>query len=82
MVTSHLVFTLCYRFMLFCLILMSHHEATFLLIEFFSTWTFLVEYFSDRPEVCGDAEDDNQHGIVDVKSVGDKGEDTHRPHDL
>lgn len=43
-----------------------------------------ILFFSlhDRPEVCGNAEDDYQHGIVDVKSVGDKGEDTHRSHDL
>lgn len=37
----------------------------------------MVEYLNAKPEVCGNAEDDNQHGIVDVKSVGDKGEDTH-----
>lgn len=36
-----------------------------------------MEYLNDTPEVCGNAEDDYQYGIVDVKSVGDKGEDTH-----
>lgn len=50
--------------------------------QFFSTWLVLVEYLNDRPEVSGNAEDDYQHGIVDIKSIGYKGQDTHRPHDL
>lgn len=34
------------------------------------------------PEVCGNAEDHNQHGVVDVEAVGDEGEHAHRAHDL
>lgn len=34
------------------------------------------------PEVGGDAEDDYQHGVVDVEAVSNEGENTHRPHDL
>lgn len=37
---------------------------------------------SVSPEVGGDAEDDNQHGVVDVESVGDEGENAHGSHDL
>ena len=29
------------------------------------------------PEVGGDAEDDYQHGVVDVEAVGDEREDAH-----
>lgn len=34
------------------------------------------------PEVGGNAEDHNQHGVVDVEAVGDEGEHAHRAHDL
>lgn len=34
------------------------------------------------PEVGGNAEDHNQHGVVDVEAVGDEGEHPHRAHDL
>lgn len=34
------------------------------------------------PEVGGDAEDDDQHGVVDVEAVSDERENTHGSHDL
>lgn len=34
------------------------------------------------PEVGGNAEDHNQHGVVDVEAVSDEREHTHRAHDL
>lgn len=34
------------------------------------------------PEVGGDAEDHDQHGVVDVEAVSDERENTHRSHDL
>ena len=34
------------------------------------------------PEVRGDAEDDYQHGVVDVEAVGDERQHLHRAHDL
>lgn len=34
------------------------------------------------PEVGGDAEDDDQHGVVDVEPVSDERENTHGSHDL
>lgn len=37
----------------------------------------IFQSLNDRPEVSCNAEDDYQHGIVDIKSVGDKGQDTH-----
>lgn len=37
---------------------------------------------SVSPEIGGDAQDHNQHGIVDVEAVGDKREHAHGAHDL
>lgn len=37
---------------------------------------------SISPKVAGNAEDDNQHGVVDVEAVGNKREHAHRAHDL
>lgn len=34
------------------------------------------------PEVGGDAEDQDQHGVVDVEAVSNEIENTHRTHDL
>ena len=34
------------------------------------------------PKVGGDAEDDDQHGVVDVEAVGDEREHLHGAHDL
>lgn len=34
------------------------------------------------PEVGGNAQDDDQHGVVDVETVGNEGENAHGAHDL
>lgn len=37
---------------------------------------------ANLPVVCGDAKQQDKHGVVDVEAVSDERENLHGPHDL
>lgn len=36
----------------------------------------------DLPEISRNTENDNQHGVIDIKPISNEGQHSHGPHDL